>query len=380
MTYFSGKPEPFASVPADHPYVRHSQFVHPAVEQHPDAVERYREQPSRQPAEPWEPSPLLDPTYLDKHRGDFDLVHLHFGYEHLTVAEFDHWLARLSELQVALVLTVHDLDNPQLTDQRRHHALLASALRQAAAVITLTPGAAAELADRFGARPIVLPHPHQLPLALVGERASARNWDRPRLAVPLGSLRPNIDAQAVLSTLGAWREAGGLDPAELSLRVHPAVFTEGFTRRPPDERRALVHLMERGVGEGWWTIDQEDGSASEYELWQMLSTIDALLLPYRWGSHSGWVEACADVGTSVIAPRLGYWGQQQPLIELPPWSEVGPADLDTAVRRLRDRTDPAGGGRQPEPAAERARQRNASAEVLEQLYHRALRDRSTGSS
>ena len=35
------------------------------------------------------------------------------------------------------------------------------------------------------------------------------------------------------------------------------------------------------------------------------------VLPYRFGTHSGWLEACYDVGTTVISPDCGYIAQQQ---------------------------------------------------------------------
>lgn len=37
------------------------------------------------------------------------------------------------------------------------------------------------------------------------------------------------------------------------------------------------------------------------------------MLPYRWGTHSGWQEACADLGTAVIAPDCGFYAQQRPV-------------------------------------------------------------------
>lgn len=44
------------------------------------------------------------------------------------------------------------------------------------------------------------------------------------------------------------------------------------------------------------------------------------MLPYRFGTHSGWLEACRDVGTRVVAPSCGFYRDQ--------WAEaVGyPAD------------------------------------------------------
>ena len=34
--------------------------------------------------------------------------------------------------------------------------------------------------------------------------------------------------------------------------------------------------------------------------------------PTGSAAHSGWLEACFDLGTAVIAPSCGFYGQQQP--------------------------------------------------------------------
>ena len=42
------------------------------------------------------------------------------------------------------------------------------------------------------------------------------------------------------------------------------------------------------------------------------------VLPYRFGTHSGWLEACYDLGTAVVAPTCGFYAEQQPLPVLRP--------------------------------------------------------------
>ena len=38
------------------------------------------------------------------------------------------------------------------------------------------------------------------------------------------------------------------------------------------------------------------------------------VLPYRFGTHSGWLEACRDLGTTVVAPDCGYFADQGPVL------------------------------------------------------------------
>ncbi|MET0199423.1 MAG: hypothetical protein ABW364_19520, partial [Rhodococcus fascians] len=48
------------------------------------------------------------------------------------------------------------------------------------------------------------------------------------------------------------------------------------------------------------------------ELWTYLTEIDVSVLPYRFGTHSGWLEACVDMGTAVVVPDCGYFAEQTP--------------------------------------------------------------------
>jgi len=41
---------------------------------------------------------------------------------------------------------------------------------------------------------------------------------------------------------------------------------------------------------------------SDTTLWNYLAELDVAVLPYRYGTHSGWAEACFDLGTAVAAP------------------------------------------------------------------------------
>jgi hypothetical protein len=53
---------------------------------------------------------------------------------------------------------------------------------------------------------------------------------------------------------------------------------------------------------------------SDDELWEYLSGLDVSVLPYRFGTHSGWLEACHDLGTTVIAPDCGFYDEQRPCL------------------------------------------------------------------
>lgn len=310
-----------ASLPCDHPYVRHLA----PVGGDPDVVRLPDPPVPGAPAGQWWPSPLLEPSWWHAHADEVDVLHVHFGVEHRTADELRALTALLRTLGVPLVLTVHDLTCPHLTDQAPYHAALDVLVPAAAAVLTLTSGAATEIARRWGREAVVLPHPHVVPLA--------------RIAAP----RPASDALVV--GLHAKPRANN-DPEAVRLELERAVAWLPGTRLAASPDRRL----------------------SDDELWDHLAGLDVLVLAYRSGTHSGFVEACHDLGTTVVAPRVGHLAEQQPLVTY----DLGvPGSLTAALRevhatRPRWQADPA------DRAAQRATLAAAHAAVYRGVLSEAV--------
>jgi hypothetical protein len=62
-------------------------------------------------------------------------------------------------------------------------------------------------------------------------------------------------------------------------------------------------------GDRRWNIRVHPMFTDE-ELWRYLRGIYVYVLPYRFGTHSGWLEACVDVGTGVLVPDVGCYADQ----------------------------------------------------------------------
>ena len=69
---------------------------------------------------------------------------------------------------------------------------------------------------------------------------------------------------------------------------------------------------ELGVRRGLVDLRVHDFMTDE-DLYAYLASLDVSVLPYRFGTHSGWLEACRDVGTTVVAPDCGYYADQAPV-------------------------------------------------------------------
>ena len=165
-----------ASIPANHPYIRHIAAI-----DGPDGDRGVIRLPDPPPDVPdplpgqWWPPVMLEREWVADHHDDFDLAHLHFGFDAAEPTSLLRWVRELDRHQRPLVLTVHDLVNPHFVDQRCHAAQLDVLIPAAADIITLTPGAAAIIQQRWDRTAVVIPHPHVVPLDALPAAAQGRH-------------------------------------------------------------------------------------------------------------------------------------------------------------------------------------------------------------
>ena len=244
----------------------------------------------------WWPPRWLEPDYLRSRIAEIDLLHVHFGFDTTPPGVLEGVCRVLAEHRVPLVVTVHDLQNPHLTDQALHLARLDVLVREASTVITLTDGAADAIRQRWRRRAVVLPHPHLLPLEVVGAARVPRA--RPVVAVHAKNLRANVDPWPILDCLVACDN--------IAVRID---FDDGAL----SSERAEAWMSDRLAQYAAAGVDVRVHPAfTDAELVEYLHEIDVLVLPYRFGTHSGWVEACYDAGVRTVVPDCRYFGEQQP--------------------------------------------------------------------
>jgi hypothetical protein len=290
------------SIPAQHPYIT-SITAAAEITVLPDP------RPLGAPAGVWWPPVALDPEWIRAHASTADLLHIHFGTESFTADHLAACLAAAREVGWPVVFTVHDLEHPQLSDQAGYRAQLDVLIPGADALLTLTEGAAAEIQRRWGRTALVVPHPAVVPDAVVPD-AVVPNAVVPtestvapsiRVGMHLKDLRSNIDAVAMATALSDAIDRLAGDGLEVSaeLRLHNTVRDDGAresirTLARHDERVTLV----------------EHERLDDGELYRTVGALDVCVLPYRHGTHSGWLEMCWDLGTAVVAPRVGFYAEQ----------------------------------------------------------------------
>jgi hypothetical protein len=299
------RPITVASIPAGHVYVRHL-----AAPDGRDGVTRLHDVPPVDGATVpggWWPPVMLDAGWIAAHADEFDVFHVHFGFDAKPPEELRAVTRALRERDIPLVFTLHDLRNPHHTDTALHDAQLDVLVTHAAELITLTPGAGAEIRRRWGRTATVLAHPHVVELARIGTARPARAGP---LVVGLHakSLRANMDVLAVAESLAD--AVAELPEARLRIDVHDEIFEPAAHWYAPEVGARL-----RALAEGNEHVElREHPYFSDAQLWRYFLALDVSVLPYRFGTHSGWLEACHDLGTTVIAPTCGFYAQQRPCL------------------------------------------------------------------
>ena len=297
------RPIRVASVPSGHVYVRH--LADPGRR---DGVTRLAD-----PAPPgegiisgqWWPPVMLSPSWVQDHHEDFDVFHVQFGFDAQEVCRLEALVQALRHAGKPLLYSVHDLRNPHHADRRDHDAQLDVLVPAADALVTLTAGAAAEVASRWGRRPAVIPHPHVVELDRI--RKARVRGDGFAVGIHAKSVRASMDPMPVIQALAG--VVPGLTGGRLRVNIHRDVFDADGLRHD----RVLTAYLAGAARRSEIDLQVHD-CFSDAELWAYLESLDVSVLPYRFGTHSGWLEACHDLGTTVVAPSCGYFSEQRPCL------------------------------------------------------------------
>jgi beta-1,4-mannosyltransferase len=332
----SNQPVRVASIPHDQIYIRHLEASNapgaPGVLRLPDPPPA---DGVRSVQSGWWPPAMLSADWVRANHDSFDLMHIHFGFDAAGPAHLRELVAELRRFGKPLVYTVHDLVNPHQPDPKAHVELLDVLIPEADKLITLTAGAAQEIRRRWGVEAQVLPHPHVVDFGTMDRvrafrRTNAAMRLRPgstRIGIHLKGLRPNMDTD-ILDPLA--RAVARLPSAVLQVNIH----SQPLDPANDEYRPALAAKLHAGENLGLWELRSHE-YFSEPELFDYLASLDACVLPYRFGTHSGWLEAALDVGTPVVVPDCGHYADQDPSVARFRSTPTG-VDEESLLNAIRD--------------------------------------------
>ncbi len=248
------------------------------------------------------PAALLpDPQWVEVHAHEFDVAHLHLGLGAMSSVSLFHLMVRLRACGKPVVLTVHNLEHPCL-EQPVLDELLRVAVPTADEIVTFTVGAAREILRRWGRVAHIIPHPP----VILGDRPAAARAPHRRFVVGI-ALTPRCGIAESWETVeDAARALRGMTSTALQVEIDPIFVTPGSPSYCP----ALVERARDLVARGALTLGVHEPLGVP-ELASYLRGLDAFVLPQRRGTHSSWVEACHDVGTTVVVPDRGFYAEQR---------------------------------------------------------------------
>jgi Glycosyltransferase Family 4 len=306
------------------------------------------------------PGAAFTPTWLRAHLDTIDVVHVQGVHPQHSPRLIAEAAAVVRRSGTPLVVTGYHLTDPTGTDPRRYAAQLDALVPAADAVVTLTPSAAAEMRDRWGVEPLVLPHPHAVDFVRMRRERSARS-DRLRVGLHLAALQLAIDPLLLVDALT--RAARDVDGVQLAVHAHETVLDPGSSTYAAD----TVQQVERLVRDAGGSL-QLHRPYSDAQLWDHLFGLDVSVLPGLHGSHSIWPEACADLGTGALLPGNVHAAGQQPCLTYEASTDVDAlaGSLATALRTARQEPAP-----RSDPEA-RSAERVRVAEALRAVYERLL--------
>jgi len=355
-----------ASVPSGHVYIRHLDPVQDGLPGLPRVIrlpDPNPDSPDNPATGRWWPPVMLNAGWIDTHADTFDVFHIHFGFDAQEPAALQEAVTALRRHGKPLIYTVHDLRNPHHESPAAHNAHLDVLIPAADALITLTKGAAAEIERRWGRTAEVIPHPHVVELDTMAEYAARPRQDgKPyRVGVHVKSLRASMEPLPVIQTLlEVAREDGSM---VIQVNGHCDVLLPNGARYDAE----LAQFLEHESGTGELEVHIHDFLPDD-QLWEYLAGLDLSVLPYRFGTHSGWLEACRDLGTAVAAPDCGFYSDQGPVFGY----SHGESGLDAASLKATVRAARSAGPPAPLGTEDRARQRNAVAAAHADIYSRLL--------
>ncbi|WIM72020.1 glycosyltransferase family 1 protein [Corynebacterium suedekumii] len=261
----------------------------------------------------WWPHPALEAQWwADPDNGrDVDVVHLHFGFDHLSVEETVEFTRALERRGVPLVVTVHDLDNPHLVEQAEHHEKRPRPRRgRCARDHPHRRGASTACRRR-------VPHRRHPPPAGGAGRPDPRPDGR-IVGVFLKSLRGNVVADADFYRTLAGTLAEHVDG---TVRVH--------LHDVEQTRPLIVALQDTAID-----LRVHDPLPDD-ELHAAVAECTTVVLPYIRGTHSGWLEMCRDLGVTVAVPDCGcYLSQADDPAAVVSYRTGDAVDAAAAVTRL----------------------------------------------
>lgn len=263
----------------------------------------------------------------------FDVLHIH-SVEFAETELIERVLEKCARRRRRVVFTLHDISPMFYDADSAYLDKLLKVCTAAQAIVTLTRSAARELLQRLPQLEErnhlkVIPHGYVLkPGHARWGKAGSAGGGKVEYAM-YGAFRPNRD---VYTSVLNWYYALQGDEARLNILCR--ALNEHDLE---DEKLRLGELL------SFVNSDRErmrlvmHPFPTDEQVVDFLSDCDVLLMPYKWGTHSGQLELAFDLNLLPVISDVGYyheqWQMNRPYVPEPVW--INWADGNAYVRGAR---------------------------------------------
>lgn len=245
------------------------------------------------------------PDYLEKNSPPetYDVVHIHFSFDKISVTELEETLRYLKEKNKPIIWTLHSKESQRIRNygEGKYQKLL---FQYADKIICPTQGAKQWCEDTFGKHTREI---EVIPLGFMSDPCDIErlekevNKDSKLFTMLVGEFRQNKEfIQSIVNFL----QCSDLNDFKLQLIYKPIPLLQNdgslsnemkfFYELTKDPRIINLSLPE----------------ISNDELNKAFLRSHAVIIAYKWGTHSGQIEQAKDCGCHAVASDVGFYKEQ----------------------------------------------------------------------
>lgn len=256
-------------------------------------------------------SGLYQPSFYDKNYPPqtYDLVHIHFSFDKVPLPEFEKLLNYFRSIKKPIIWTLHSRESQRARNlgNGRYQKLL---FELADKIISPTEGGKRWLEKNFGA------HKGGISVIPLGFMASPDEVQRIKKSVRksrniftflIGEFRENKEfVQSIINFL----RCSALNATKLQVIFKPISPYQKYGEVQP-EMLAFWEVVQHPR-----IVKISLPDIPNKVIIKAFLKSHAIILPYKWGTHSGQIELAKDCGCHVVVSNVGFYKEQWDKVRL----------------------------------------------------------------
>lgn len=240
---------------------------------------------------------------------NYQIVHVHFSFDLLLVKELEKLLKYFKSKKKPVVWTIHSIKPQRIHNLAvgQHHKIL---FKYADKIISPTVGAKLWVEQNWGKHKKNI---DVIPLGFMADPKEVKNLessvskDGKRFTYLIGEFRENKEfIQSIINFL----QCSELNNTRLQLIFKPInMYGDSDYSKLDSDLLTFYQIIQHPRVE---IISKPQ--ISNTEIIRAFLRSHAIILPYKWGTHSGQVELARDCGCHVVVSDVGFYKEQ--------WSEI----------------------------------------------------------